>query len=103
MNRVIERFKWPETKNPIINIVKLLGRSSIFIFMGLIYLFDRLDVKSKLPLLIIFYIFLLNMAWLFFQQRLKVYKLCGYVIIFSMIWFILMDLFPDKFAITPWW
>jgi len=43
------------------------------------------------------------MAWLFLQQKLKVYKLLGWVVVFVAVWMTLVELFPDIFAITPWW
>lgn len=102
-NNSDQKFIWPETKNPIILIVKRFGGYSIILLMGAIYLSNQLGVKSQWPVLIVFNLFLFSMAWLCLQQRLKVYKLAGWVIIFCGIWFILMDLFPNIFTITPWW
>jgi len=98
-----QKFRWPETKNPVLIIVRLLGRSTIFLLLGVMYLIERWDIKSKFPFLIIFNFFLLSMAWLFLQQRLKVYKLLGWVIVFIAVWMTLIEFFPDIFAITPWW
>ncbi|OGE62548.1 hypothetical protein A2967_01880 [Candidatus Daviesbacteria bacterium RIFCSPLOWO2_01_FULL_41_32] len=98
-----QKFRWPETKNPILIIVRFFGKFSILLLIGAVYLFNKLGIKSELPFLIIMNFFLLSMAWLFLQQKLKVYKILGWVVVFSTIYMSLAKLFPDVFAITPWW
>lgn len=98
-----EKFYWPKTKNPVIIIVRLLGKSSIFLLLGLVYVSNKLGINSKIPFIIIVTFFLISMGWLFLQQKLKVYKLLGWVVILSSIWMFLMELFPSIFTFTPWW
>jgi hypothetical protein len=98
-----QRFRWPKTKNPILIIVRLLGRSTVFLMLGVMYLIERWKIESKFPFLIFFNFFLLSLAWLFLQQKLKVYKLLGWVVVFVAVWITLIEFFPDIFAITPWW
>lgn len=99
-NNSEQKFIWPETNNPIIKVVRMFGRSSIFIFLILAYLSNRY-LKTKVPFLIIFDCFLLSMSWIFLQQKLKVYKILGWTIVFVAIWTTLVEL--NVFAITPWW
>lgn len=96
-----QKFVWPETKNPILIVVRFLGRSTIFLFLMVVYLSNKWG--TKLPALIIADLFFISMAWLFLQQKLKVYKLLGWVIVFGAVWLTLVEFFPNTFAITPWW
>lgn len=95
-----QRFVWPETNNPILNVVRLFGRSSIFILAFSAYLSNKY-LKTKIPFLIFFNIFLLSLAWVFIQQKMKVYRLLGWTVIFASIWMTLVEL--NILAITPWW
>lgn len=102
-NNQTQKFKWPQTKNPIIFIVRKFGGSTIFILLGTIYLLNRLGIKSNIPFLVIADLFLFSMAYLFMQQELKVYKLLGWVIVFATVLMNLSELFPVIFTIIPWW
>lgn len=97
-----QKFVWPKTKNPILKVVRLFGSSSIFFLLVLVYLSNRF-LTTKIPFFIIFDFFLMSMAWLFIQQKMKVYKLLGWVIIFCGAWLTLVEFFQSEFAITPWW
>lgn len=98
-----QNFLWPKTKNPIIVAVHLLGKYSIFLLLGAMYVSNKLGIKSKAPFIIFATLFLINMGWLFLQQKLKVYKILGWVVILSAIWMILIELFPNVFTFTLWW
>lgn len=93
-------FNWPKTKNPLLWLVRLFGRSTLFIVLGLIYIFQRLGITSKLPILIIFTLLFFSLGWVCMQQELKVYRILGWVVIGSTIFMLLVELFPETFSIT---
>lgn len=99
-NNSDQKFRWPETKNPALIIIKLLGRSTIFLVIAAVYVVNQFGTIAKILFWVIFNFFLLSMGWVFLQQKLKVYKLLGWAVIFSSIWLTLVELFPDMFAIT---
>ena len=86
------RFVWPKTNNPFIIVVRYLGRYSILLILAIIYIQDRLNIQTKLPVLIIIDSFMLSLAWASFQQKYGVYKLLGWVIIFAVLIITLTEL-----------
>lgn len=90
------RFIWSNTNNPFIMAVKYLGRYSIVLVLAIIYIYDRLNIQTKLPAIIFIDSFMLSLAWVSFQQKYVVYKLLGCVIILAVLVITLdgLDLLP---------
>jgi hypothetical protein len=90
-------FKWPESKNPVIWLVRHFGKSALLILLIALYFYHQLGIKAKWPEIIFLSSFMISLGWLFLKQELKVYQFLGWTIIFSTLFWAVAELFPTLF------